>query len=132
MFIIPLVEVQQEQFLVTVEKPNQRGRKKMGDLKYKVGDVVELKESVDDFHFVEIVEVHPDDMFLPYLICKEDDKDSLNYRWITEDEIECLVHSAGDKEQIEAVIENAISKHIKNIAKELIEIVKEIENYGNK
>ena len=105
----------------------------MSDLKYKVGDVVELKNPINNIHFAEIVEIHEKDGIFPYRVCQEDaDCDDVVYTWVDDNDIECLVHSAESDEQIKAVVENVISKHIKNIANELLEITKEIEQYGNK
>lgn len=108
----------------------------MNDLKYKVGDVVELKEPVDELHFCEIIEVHPDDMFLPYKVCAEGRNEESHCSWIAEHEIECLVHSADEaKEEVAKVremLDDVISRHIKVIVSELLEMVKEIETYGNK
>lgn len=108
----------------------------MSDLKYKVGDIVELKEPVDELHFCEIIEVHPDDMFLPYKVCAEGRNEESHCSWIAEHEIECLIHSADEaKEEVAKVremLDDVISRHIKVIVGELLEIVKEIENYGRK
>lgn len=118
MFIIPLVEVQQEQFPVMVGKLNQRGKKKMGaefnnvtaeelcDLmcgkvereyvdgfKYPIGAVIQLKEAINNSQWAEIVKIDPKDPSAPYQIMQEySDCDDVIYSWVSEKEIECSVN----------------------------------------
>lgn len=109
----------------------------MSDLKYKVGDVVELKKPINNIHFAEIVEIHEQDGIFPYRVCQENaDCDDVIYTWIDDNDIECLIHSADESNkelaEVEKKLGEIINKHIKAITKELIEIIKEYEEHGNK
>lgn len=64
----------------------------MSGLKYKVGDIVELIEPINDSLFAEIVTIDIRDSTCPYQICQEyTDCDDVIYCWIAEKDIECLV-----------------------------------------
>lgn len=60
--------------------------------KYAVGDVIELKNELNNSLFAEIVFVDVRDCIAPYQIRQEyEECDDMIYSWISEKEIECLV-----------------------------------------
>lgn len=58
---------------------------------YAIGDIVELKEQINDSYYAEIVSIDPK-RYNPYQICQEySDCDDVVFSWITEDEIKGLM-----------------------------------------
>lgn len=67
-------------------------REEIDGFKYAIGDVVELKQSLNNSLFAEIVFIDTKDAFAPYQIMQEySDCDDVIYSWVSEKDIECRV-----------------------------------------